>query len=124
MFEVEIRGWFAAAHQLRMPDGQLEPLHGHNWQVRITFRGDTIDATGMLVDFTVAKPALDAVLRPLHDTNLNDHPEFSVINPSAENVIALIAKQMQDKIGDSARIHVAEIEEAPNCWARFYPHGP
>lgn len=123
MFEIEIGGWFAAAHQLRMPDDTVEPLHGHNWQVRITFRGSDIGAYGMLVDFTVAKPALDEILAKLHDTNLNDHPEFSVINPSAENVIAFIARQLQDQLRDVGTIYKAEIEEAPGCWARFYPSG-
>ncbi|MBI5864593.1 MAG: 6-carboxytetrahydropterin synthase, partial [Planctomycetes bacterium] len=62
MYEITITGWFAAAHQLRLPDGTLEPLHGHNWRVTATWRGARLDSMGILVDFTKVKPRLDALL--------------------------------------------------------------
>ena len=35
-FEITTTRTFAAAHQLRLYDGSLEPLHGHNWRVQVT----------------------------------------------------------------------------------------
>src|SRR4051812_27370017 len=35
-FEITTTRTFSAAHQLRLPDGSIEPLHGHNWRVKVT----------------------------------------------------------------------------------------
>ena len=37
-FEITTTRHFSASHQLVLYDGTLEPLHGHNWQVRVTAR--------------------------------------------------------------------------------------
>jgi 6-pyruvoyltetrahydropterin/6-carboxytetrahydropterin synthase len=37
-FDITATRTFSAAHQLRLYDGSLEPLHGHNWVVRVTSR--------------------------------------------------------------------------------------
>jgi 6-pyruvoyltetrahydropterin/6-carboxytetrahydropterin synthase len=119
MFEITVSGWFAAAHRLRLLDGTLEPLHGHNWNVRVTFAGPTLDHMGVLLDFTRAKPQLDAVLAEMHDRNLNDLAAFRERNPSAENVAVLIA----ERLTDTARATPAcvEVEETPGCFARYRP---
>jgi hypothetical protein len=35
-FQISTTREFAAAHALRVYDGSLEPVHGHNWRVRVT----------------------------------------------------------------------------------------
>lgn len=121
MFEITVSGWFAAAHQLRFPDGSYEPLHGHNWHVRATFSGPALDELGVLLDFTVVKPRLDAVLRELHDRHLNDLPAFAEINPSAENVARCIAAKIANLAVHPVRLAAVEVEEAPGCVARYLP---
>lgn len=121
MFEVTVGGWFAAAHQLRLDDGTLEPLHGHNWLVRVTFRGERIGSSGMLVDFTQLRPRLDAVLRAMHDRNLNELPPFANRNPSAEFVAVHIAEALGAADWAGARLACVEVEEAPGCVARYLP---
>lgn len=123
MFEITVGGWFAAAHQLRFPDGSCEPLHGHNWQVRVTFAGPALDELGVLVDFTAVKPRLDAVLLELHDRHLNDLSYFADINPSAENVARHIAAQLAGLAVAPVRLAAVEVEEAPGCVARYRPGG-
>ena len=34
-FEITTTRWFSAAHQLRLYDGALEPVHGHNWKIKV-----------------------------------------------------------------------------------------
>lgn len=118
MFEVVVSGWFSAAHQLRLLDGAMEPLHGHNWHVRVTCAGPKLDAMGVLVDFTKLKPALDAVLATLHDRNLNDLPAFHDRNPSAENVALLISEKLRPACPVGVVLSCVEVEEAPGCAAR------
>ena len=120
MFEVTVSGWFAAAHQLRLLDGRLEPLHGHNWRVEATFAGPRLDAMGVLIDFTRVKPALDAILAEMHDRNLNDLAAFAAVNPSAEQGPSRIADGLRETEFGKLLVCVA-VEEAPGCIARFRP---
>ncbi|MBL8878500.1 MAG: 6-carboxytetrahydropterin synthase [Phycisphaerales bacterium] len=121
MFEVTVSGWFAAAHQLRLSDGSLEPLHGHNWRVEVTCAGESLDAMGVLVDFTKLKPALDSLLARMHDRHLNELPAFAARNPSAENVALHIAESLGAALPTGARVACVEVEEAPGCVARYRP---
>ncbi len=118
-FEVCVKGWFAAAHQLRMPDGVLEPLHGHNWHISVTFRGNVLDEMGVLVDFTAVQRRLDDTLLSMHDRNLNQLAPFLQTNPSAENVAVHIAEKMSHKLPVGVALACVEVEEAPGCVARF-----
>lgn len=119
MFEVTVSGWFAAAHQLRLLDGSLEPLHGHNWRVSVTCAGESLDSMGVLVDFTKLKPALDVLLSSMHDRFLNELPPFASLNPSAENVALHIAESLSSVLPVGVRISAVEVEEAPGCVARY-----
>jgi 6-pyruvoyltetrahydropterin/6-carboxytetrahydropterin synthase len=121
MFEVVVETWFAAAHQLRLPDGSLEPLHGHNWQVRVTYAGRGLNGMGVLVDFGPLRQALQEVIAPLHDQHLNELPAFAERNPSAEYVAVHIAERLAAALPDVPGPACVEVEEEPGCFARYYP---
>jgi 6-pyruvoyltetrahydropterin/6-carboxytetrahydropterin synthase len=121
MFEVVIEGIFSASHQLRLLDGSLEPLHGHDWQVRVTYRGPELDAMGVLVDFTVVKPRLDQVLAALDHRHLNELPAFREQNPSAECVAVHIAEALADTTGPRVSLACVEVKEEPGCYGRYVP---
>lgn len=123
LFEVSVDGWFAAAHQLRLPSGELEPLHGHNWRVRVTFSGARLDTMGVLVDFTQVQPQLRELLASFHDRHLNDLPDFRELQPSAECVARLIAREIAADLPATVRVSCVEVEEAPGCVARYLPRG-
>jgi len=120
-YEISVEGWFAAAHQLRLASGALEPLHGHNWRVRVTFAGTRLDGMGVLVDFTRVQPQLREVLGSFHDRHLNDLPAFASLAPSAENVAAVIAGALGADLSEGVRVAHVEVEEAPGCTARYFP---
>lgn len=121
MYEVILTGSFAAAHQLRLLDESLEPLHGHNWHVRVVFAGPELDTMGVLVDFTVVRPKFLAVLAKLNDTFLNELPTFAERNPSAENVALHIAEEIQAIGEPAAKLMAVEVEEEPGCFASYRP---
>lgn len=121
MFEVSVSGWFAASHQLDLPEIGQEPLHGHNWQVRATLRGPRLDAHGLLADFVQLRRQLDAILAELHDRHLNDSPAFAERNPSAENVAVHVAEQLARDMPDGVVVARVEVEEAPGCVACYCP---
>lgn len=121
MYEVILTGTFAAAHQLRLLNGELEPLHGHNWHVRVVFAGPALDKMCVLVDFTVVRPQFLAVLAEMNDTFLNELPAFAERNPSAENVAVHIAEQIRSIGEPAAKLAAVEVEEEPGCFASYRP---
>lgn len=98
-FEISITRRFSAAHALRLYDGSLEPVHGHNWRVRVTVRAAKLDAIGVVMDFHELERRVDAVIQPWHNSHLNDSPSFSSRNPSAENVAVVLAERVELPVG-------------------------
>jgi len=76
-----VRERFQAAHYLNEYKGKCEKMHGHTFQVEVEVEVDTLDKSGIGIDFNVIKTKLNAVL-PDH-TLLNEVFDF---NPSAENL--------------------------------------
>ena len=107
MFEVSVEQTFAAAHALRNYHGKCENLHGHNFRVQITMQGETLDETGMLVDFVEVKDLMMEVVGYLDHQSLNDLAPFDVINPSAEN----IAKYFHDRLAAGLQVGGVRISE-------------
>ena len=94
-FEISTTRHFSAAHQLRLYDGSLEPLHGHNWRVRVTVAAPRLDAIGVVMDFHELERLLDAISVPMDNRHLNELVPFDrELNPSAENVAFHIARSL------------------------------
>lgn len=118
-FEVRIQRTFCAGHQVRLYDGQLEPVHGHNWCVTVTVGAQQLDQAGFVVDFHLLEKRLDAILSRWNNRHLNEIETFSQLNPSAENVALAIGQVLQ--IPGQATLLSVEITEAPGCSAVYRP---
>ncbi|HVW86153.1 MAG TPA: 6-carboxytetrahydropterin synthase QueD [Bryobacteraceae bacterium] len=110
MFEVSVEHTFAAGHALRNYRGKCENVHGHNYRVQVTLRGEKLDQTGMLADFVEIKRLLRAVSEPLDHVFLNDMEPFNELNPSAENIAWYICQKMQEGISQENPVEVAEVK--------------
>lgn len=95
MYRVKIKKDFSSAHNLRGYQGNCENLHGHNWKVEATLCGTELDNIGMLVDFRVFKKALKEIMDDLDHKYLNEHPAFTVINPTSENIARYIFEELE-----------------------------
>jgi len=120
-YELTLLAEFSAAHQLRLPDGSMEPLHGHNWQVEACIEGSGLAASGWLADFTVLQPQLDAIVAELHDRHLNEHPAFAHINPTTEHVARHIAERLSVGIAHGLRVGWVRVWETRRCAASYHP---
>ncbi len=120
MFELEVRRTFSAAHSVKI-HGVQEPLHGHDWQVDLVVRAADLDSEGMACDFHELERALDGVLRPFANRNLNETPPFDARNPTAEAVAQHIAQEMTLRIPSRVKILSVRVTEAPGCAARYVP---
>ena len=86
MYEVTVERGFSSGHYLRNYKGKCENPHGHNYKVRITLRGERLDAAGLLLDFKDLKQVMRPVIDRIDHQMLNDLEPFTVLNPSAENL--------------------------------------
>ena len=118
-FEIATTRSFSAAHQLKMYDGSLESLHGHNWQIRVTVGSAELDEIGVVMDFHELQRRVNAIVDPMHNVNLNDLPAFRSINPSAENVARVVARAL--RIDAPAKLLSVEVWETPDCKAVYRP---
>jgi len=114
-FEITVLRDFSASHQLRLYDGSLEPLHGHNWRVLVTVSAQTLDSIGVVMDFHELQRRLDQVLSPMQNRHLNDLPEFSSCNPSAEQLAWHVARSLQ--LPNHVALRAVEVRETPDCRA-------
>ena len=119
-FEITTTRTFSAAHQLRLYDGSLEPLHGHNWRVRVTVGAGRLDSIGVVMDFHELERLLDAVLAPLHNRHLNEVAPFTQeLNPSAENVALHVGRSL--RLANGVRLVSVEVWETDNNSATYRP---
>ena len=85
---------FSASHILRGHPGPCSRLHGHNWKVEVMVCGDYLEKNGLLLDFSVVKRVLRAVLDTMDHKFLNDLPDFHKMNPTSENIAKLIYQKI------------------------------
>lgn len=121
-YELLLRAEFSAAHQLRLENGELEPLHGHNWRVEVSVTGPEPDpATGMVADFTRLLELLEGVTGHLHDTFLNELPPFSADNPSTERIAKHIHDALAPQLPEVIRISKVRVWETARSAAAYLP---
>ncbi len=118
-YRITVEGRFSAVHQLRLPNGGLESLHGHDWIVRATFSAPQLDSLGMVVDFHIAENSIRLMLAPLNHSNLNEHSAFRDCNPTAEVVAEYVFGAL---LREGLPVHEVAVTEAPGCTASFGPN--
>lgn len=126
MFEVAVSETFAAGHALRNYRGKCERVHGHNYKVCVTMRGDELDDIGMLVDFGEIKRVLRKAIEYLDHQFINDLPPFDKINPSAENMAKYFCEEMQRGLEEGmgkVPVHIRSVQvwETDTCVATYRP---
>ena len=118
-FEISTTRRFSAAHQLRLYDGSLEPLHGHNWRVCVTVLAPRLDSIGVVMDFHELERLLDAIIVPMHNRHLNELPSFGELNPSAENVAFHIGRSL--RLPAQAALQSVQVWETDENSAIYRP---
>lgn len=101
MYTVTKKIEISAAHFLNLPyESKCKNLHGHNWIIFVTCKSETLDESGMVIDFVKIKE----IVNQLDHANINEI--FGKINPTAEN----IARWLCEKIPHCVRVEVQESE--------------
>jgi len=98
MYSIKIESGFSSAHNLRGYKGKCEELHGHNWRVEVAVARETLDKTGMVMDFKALKEKLNAILDKLDHKYLNKLSLFKKVNPTSENIAKYIYDILKDRV--------------------------
>lgn len=122
MYEVRVRGGFTAAHQVRYSNGDVEPLHGHNWKVEVIVVCEGLDSSGMGIDFYQVKRVLDECLQELTYTTLNENPALDGANPTSENIARWIYDSLVPEIEtNGVAIGRVDVAEQDHYTASYIP---
>ena len=82
---IEVSG----AHKLNLPyQSKCKNFHGHNWIIFVTCESETLNDSGMVVDFVEIKD----IVMELDHNNINE--VLKGINPTAENIARWICEQV------------------------------
>ena len=119
-FEISTTRTFSAAHALRLYDGSLEPVHGHNWRVKVAVAAEELDPIGVVMDFHELERLVDRIVQPLHNRHLNEVEPFAHgLNPSAENVALHVGRSLRLPAG--VRLTGVEVWETDTNAAVYRP---
>jgi len=121
VYELTVKGEFAAAHRIREYDGSCERLHGHNWAVAVRVAAGDVDRLGMVIDFRDLKRHLAAVLDELDHTFLNDLPRFQDVNPTTEHIARTICEGLAERLPEGAAVTSVTAWESPKCGVTYTP---
>lgn len=121
MYEITVESEFCASHALRLADGTVEPVHGHNWPVAVTVASERLDAMQTVMDFHQLEAIIAQVISPWHNRHLNDVEPFAdgEVNPSAERVAWWVGTQVAQGLPEPVRVVAVRVGEAPRCSATW-----
>ncbi len=124
MFEVSVEDTFASGHYLRGYRGKCEKPHGHNYKIRITLAGDSLDNIGLLYDFRDLKQVMNDIIDRIDHQMLNDVEPFNTVNPSAENMAKYFYDELNTRIARDSdrRVRVIRVKlwETDTTTAMYY----
>lgn len=107
---------FDAGHHLPDYNGKCANRHGHRFHLQVEVEG-MIQQNGMLIDFGILKKVINAkIIEVLDHSYLND----IIPNPTAENILAWIYKQLYDlALFSKVTLSRLRLYETPDSYAEW-----
>ncbi|CUR56347.1 conserved hypothetical protein [metagenome] len=127
MFGLTVRDHMMVAHSFRGEVfGPAQRLHGATFVVDATFRGEALDADGILVDIGRATEVLNEVVGELSYRNLDDEPAFAGTNTTTEVLARHVADRLAEHVAagalgpaDHLSGLVVTLHESHVAWASY-----
>ncbi len=95
-------------------------FHGHNYDVELKVTGEVDPVSGYLIDMKILKDILEEeVLDKFDHRNLNlDTEEFRNLNPTAENICAVIWQKIRKRLDSKYKLPV-RLYETPRNYVEY-----
>lgn len=130
---------FETAHAIHGYAGPCKNIHGHSYELHVTVMSSAdgeeyIEATGIAFDFKEIKQIVNAAVIPQFDHKLilsqdflAAYPVFPLpenllvweVEPSAENMLIMIRKILNEKLPSSARLSHLKLFETKDSYAEL-----
>ncbi|HIJ19944.1 MAG TPA: 6-carboxytetrahydropterin synthase QueD [Deltaproteobacteria bacterium] len=121
VFEIVVQSHFSAAHYLKGYPGDCARTHGHNWSIEVYVRCRELNEIGIGIDFRDIKQNLEAALKELDHTHLNDLPTFREQNPTSENIARYLYRELSAELNTEAvAISRIKVSETPGAGAFYW----
>ena len=121
LFEIVVQSHFSAAHSLRGYAGDCARTHGHNWSIEVYARCRKLNEIGIGIDFRDIKQNVEAVLKELDHTHLNDLPAFREQNPTSENIARYLYGALSARLNtEVVTISRIKVSETPGAGAFYW----
>jgi 6-pyruvoyltetrahydropterin/6-carboxytetrahydropterin synthase len=105
MLDLDVDFTFSAAHRLPRYEGPCFRMHGHNYRLQVSIRGEAAPETGMVADFEQIRATVQAHLLSVVDHQvLNDFLE----NPTAENLVVWAWGRLKGKLSGLRELRLWE----------------
>lgn len=129
---VSRKAHFNAAHRLYRKDWSDEQndsvfgkcnnpnFHGHNYELTVSVTGEIDSETGYVIDTKILSDLIKIHIEDAFDhKNLNlDVPEFTDLNPTAENIAVVIWQKLRHYIAADKDLEVV-LYETPRNFVTF-----
>ena len=119
MFTLSVETHFWASHQLTLPDGLKEPLHGHNWSVTADVSSNKLDSMGLVMDFGRLRTLVEEIVAGFDNILLDRIDYFQQNGSSAEAVAKYIYEKLEPKLPEGLKLEDVVVAEEPGCSAKF-----
>ena len=94
--------------------------HGHNYELEVKLTGEPSVETGFVIDLKYLSDTIkETVIEKLDHKNLNlDVPEFTNLNPTAENIAITIYNILRKKIDEKLDMQI-RLYETPRNFVEY-----
>ena len=97
-------------------------IHGHNYILSITVKGDINEDSGFIIDIKKLNQIINKEV-----INIFDHSQiekdiswFKNKQPSTENMVVFIWNQIVNQIPSNALLHCVKLRETPTIFSKYY----
>jgi len=102
--------------------GEDVKVHGHNYILSITVKGNINKGSGFIVDLQKLNKIVNKEVISIFDHSQieKDIPWFKNKQPSTENMVVFIWNQLVDKIPSNANLYCVKLQETPTIFSEYY----
>ena len=118
MFTICVETHFHASHQLRLLNGDKEPIHFHDWCVTADVSSAKLDNMGIVMDFAELREMVEKIVARF-DNKIEVIRYFQENNPSAENVAKYIYDEIKPLLPKDVKLNCVKVTEEPGYTAKF-----
>tara|TARA_B100000029_G_scaffold11614_1_gene12356 strand:- start:1024 stop:1428 length:405 start_codon:yes stop_codon:yes gene_type:complete len=102
--------------------GEDVKIHGHNYTLSITVKGNINQDSGFIVDIKELNKIINKKIINVFDHSQieKDIPWFKDKQPSTENMVVFIWNEIVNRIPSNAVLHCVKLRETPTIFSEYY----